>query len=172
MFWKKYYVSSVVVLQVNSNWDKNLLSQLRLKILRVDISFHWIHFNDTPLLIWKRDWRITSILESRQFQKPVKYQSVAKVWKCLILFSLYTLFKFHILSLVLCFIFVCLCQKSSRLVRQLLSVLVGADPGFGRGARHFFWDLLTVRSTGVRAKLAYIGRGPGPTLGPWKLLHF
>ena len=32
--------------------------------------------------------------------------------------------------------------------------------------------LPTARSAGVRAKRAYIGRGPGPALGPWKLLYF
>ena len=42
----------------------------------------------------------------------------------------------------------------------------------GGGASKFVLDLPTARSVGERAKRANMGRGPGPTLGPWKLLYF
>ena len=48
-----------------------------------------------------------------------------------------------------------------------------ADPARAQGGPSFFLlKLPTARSASKRAKRAYIGRGPGPTLGPWKPLHF
>ena len=49
--------------------------------------------------------------------------------------------------------------------RQLVDTVV--DPGSGQGgAKHFSRDFAD------KVKQANIGRGPGPALGPLKLLHF
>ena len=43
----------------------------------------------------------------------------------------------------------------------------------GGGPRQFIWEMAMSQITRVRVKGAnIIGRGPGPALGPWKLLHF
>ena len=64
--------------------------------------------------------------------------------------------------------------KNVRTFRGLRWAYIGVDPGFGQGGAQakFFRDLPTARSDGERAKRAYIGGGPGPALGPWKLLYF
>ena len=62
-----------------------------------------------------------------------------------------------------------LVSLSNELLRKLFNCLGQplADPGFGQGgAQNFFRDFADV------AKRANIGGGPGPALGPWKLLHF
>ena len=48
----------------------------------------------------------------------------------------------------------------------------GSSTGRGGEPRIYFRKLPMARSTGERAKRAYIVRGPGPALGPWKLYHF
>ena len=51
--------------------------------------------------------------------------------------------------------------------KNSLNCLTVADPGSGRGGgKHFS------RDSADEVKQANIGQGPGPALGPWKLLHF
>ena len=47
-----------------------------------------------------------------------------------------------------------------------------ADPGFVRGGgRNLFRDFAGVAKQSCGSEGVNIGRDPGPTLGPWKLLH-
>ena len=43
-----------------------------------------------------------------------------------------------------------------------------ADAGFGQGGPRIFVEILS----GKQIEQYNIGQGPGPTLKPWKLLHF
>ena len=64
--------------------------------------------------------------------------------------------------------------KNARFRGRIKGMCTLADPGFGQGgAPEILSEILpTKRSEVGRAKRANIGRGPGPALGPWKLLHF
>ena len=64
------------------------------------------------------------------------------------------------------YVFNCIfCTLSKNI--QLQVIFLVADPGSGQwGAKHFSRDFAD------KAKRANIGWGPGPALGPWKLLHF
>ena len=56
---------------------------------------------------------------------------------------------------------------------RLRTIHTVADPGFGQGGAKNFPEILLMSWSGVRrANRANIGRGPGPALGPWELLHF